>query len=174
LPVYRSPSRSAKLLHLSVLLTLPQHIPPNCTAAHCTIAAVWLPLFHTNFPSCLSLPADCHLPLGVTVILTLHGHERRTAPVLHVNLTYKFLHPLPPKEILPPLSHNNSSCGSNLRSTLYMWSAYLYGLINPQYLTKCPYLSHHQHSVSVSPNHLIAQLPHSFPIQTVLHRVLLN
>ena len=55
--------------------------------------------------------------------------------------------------ILVP-SHNNSSRGSNLRSTLYMWSSSWYGLISlkflsPQFLAKCPYLSYNQHSVSV-------------------------
>jgi len=72
------------------------------------------------------------------------------------------------------ISRNNSSRGSNLQSTLYMWSSSLYGLIKLQYLAKCPCLSHNQRSVSVSPHHLIAQLPPSFPIQTVLYIVLLN
>jgi hypothetical protein len=47
-----------------------------------------------------------------------------------------------------------------------MWSTFLYGLIGLQYLAQFPYLSHNQHSVSVFPQYLIAQLPPSFPIQT--------
>jgi hypothetical protein len=61
-----------------------------------------------------------------------------------------------PYTLVPP--HNNSSRGSNLRSTLYMWSSYWYGLITLQYQTKYLFLSHNQHSISVSPHYLIAQL----------------
>jgi hypothetical protein len=50
-------------------------------------------------------------------------------------------------------SHNNSYRGSNLRSTLYIWSSSWCGLIilkflSLQFLAKCPYLSHNQRSVS--------------------------
>ena len=71
-------------------------------------------------------------------------------------------------------SNNNYFLGSNLWSTLHMWSSSLHGLISPQHIDQFPHLSHNQHSVSVSPHHLNAQLPSSFPIQTVLHIVLLN
>jgi hypothetical protein len=57
-----------------------------------------------------------------------------------------------PHTLVP--SHNNSSRGSNLRSTLYMWLSSWYGLIrlkflSLQFIAKCPYLSYNQHSVSV-------------------------
>jgi hypothetical protein len=55
---------------------------------------------------------------------------------------------------IPVTSHNNSSRGSNLRSALYVRLSFWYGLISLkflslQFLAKCPYLSHNQHSVSV-------------------------
>jgi len=58
--------------------------PLNCTAAHCTVAAVWLPLFHKIFPSCLSLPADCHL------ILCCHSFRCPSVPYLYtiMNLSH--------------------------------------------------------------------------------------
>ena len=65
-------------------------------------------LISHNFPSCLSLPHDCHLPLGghiyccSSVPLTVHGHERAAQYVLHVTLVGIFL--LPPPKIFGPVS----------------------------------------------------------------------
>jgi hypothetical protein len=177
-----------------------QHIPLNCTAAHSTVAAVWLPLFHITFPSCLSLPADCHLSQFRLFLRNLNSTGSWTPENARATCDFdiNFPAPTPANEILIPVfffwilnfssfsqaiycdlagfaklqvttpytlvpSHLNSSRGSNLRSTLYMWSSPLYGLISLQYLAKCPYLSYNQHSISVSPHHLIAQLPFRSP-----------
>ena len=57
-----------------------------------------------------------------------------------------------PHTLVP--SHNNFSRRSNLRSTLYMRSSPWYGLMSLKFLTlqflsKCPYLSYNQHTVSI-------------------------
>ena len=44
---------------------------------------------------------------------------------------------------------HNSSRSSDLRSTLYIWSFSLCGLMSLQCLAKCPYLSRKQQSVSI-------------------------
>jgi hypothetical protein len=76
------------------------------TAAHCTVAAVWLPLFHITFPSCLSLPADCHLPLP----LTTHDHEPEARYLLHVTAVWTFVPPWNPRPC-SFLLHPNFSFG---------------------------------------------------------------
>jgi len=90
------------------LLSLPtQHTPLNCTAAHCTVAAVSLRFFHSTLPFCLSLLADCHLPLGghsfcsSPILLSLHDHESELQYVLHVIVVWTFV---PPHDILGPVS----------------------------------------------------------------------
>ena len=87
-----------------------QHIPLNCTAAHCIVAAAWLTLFHITFPSCVSLPVDCHLPFrgnsfrSFSAPLTLRGHESTARYMLHVTLVQIFIHPRHSKPALLYLS----------------------------------------------------------------------
>ena len=111
LPVFRWSSRPALILHLSVVFRLTaQHIPLNCTAAHCIVAAAWLTLFHITFPSCVSLPVDCHLPFrgnsfrSFSAPLTLRGHESTARYMLHVTLVQIFIHPRHSKPALLYLS----------------------------------------------------------------------
>jgi len=70
----------------------------NVRQTHCTVAAVWLPLFHITFPPCLSLSAECHMPLGghsfrCSSVPLLHGHVPGAQYVLHVTLVWTFAHP---------------------------------------------------------------------------------
>jgi len=195
------------------MLYLPtQHIPLNCTAAHCTVAAVWLTLFHITFLSCLSLPADCHLLLG--------GHSFRCSSVTLTLLVWQLTRytslchthsctPLPQNKTLLPvfffwnlnysslsqafivISQVLQSCMSQIHTLLYLSTTiplvapifclhYTCGyhpcmVWLPYNISPSAHICHmDQHSVSVSPHHLIAQLPTSFPIQTVLHLVPLN
>ena len=89
-------------------------------------------------------PHEIHCPVSLCWIITLSSVSEK----IIVDLAdFAKLQVTTPNPLVP--SHNNSSRGSNLLSTLYMWSSSLYVLISLQYLAKCPYLSHNQHSVSV-------------------------
>ena len=79
----------------------------KCTAAHCTVAAVWLTLFHITSPSCLSFPAEFHLPLwchsfrSSSVPLNVHGHESAAQYGLRVIQVWTFAQPSLTKSTVP-------------------------------------------------------------------------
>ena len=146
-----------------------QHIPLNCTTAHWTVA---LPSHSAHYTQLYRSPLHCRSPLPLSISL-LDPNIFFGLPSIYCDLAALQSCRSPTPYSLVP-SHNDSSRGSNLLSTLYMSSSPWCGLISPQCLAKCPHLSHNQHSVSVTPHHFIAQLQPSFYMQTVLYRVLFN
>jgi hypothetical protein len=81
------------------------------TAAHFTVAAFWLTLFHINLQSLRSLPVDCqslsllgHSFRCSSARLTVHCHEPWAQYGLYVTLVWAFVHPSPSHEIHCPVT----------------------------------------------------------------------
>ena len=161
--LYRSPLHCRSTLQLSTF---------HSTVQQPTALSLYPPTQLTHYTQLYRSPLHCRSTLPLSISL-LDPNIFFGLPSIYCDLAALQSCRSPTPYSLVP-SHNDSSRGSNLLSTLYMSSSPWCGLISPQCLAKCPHLSHNQHSVSVTPHHFIAQLQPSFYMQTVLYRVLFN
>ena len=150
-----------------------RHISPVLSLTSCRLppASPWSQfLLFLCTPNCIwswtcgTLRAKCHCGVDISATPPPAWNPRSRISLLDPNFSsvsqpiivgpagFVRLQVTTPHTFVP--SHNNSSRGSNRRSTLYRWSSFWYGIIrlkflSLQFLAKCPYLSYNQHSVSV-------------------------